>query len=361
VIGVAHAVLVHDNFEGPTGMGLVAGRHASWLLEAGWTLTLVGENVPADLAAACRVVRVPAPRQLPSMLEHLGWCARARRVLRGLAGDVVHVHSPHLARDADLLTTHFIAAPAHSRGVRELSGGVEGGLRRLQAEINWRLDDRAYRHLGPRTRVSFVSEFLRDEFVRHYGPPRGGWVLAPPAPAWNPPHLSERERARRRFGVPNGRLAVGYVGGSDPRKGYFHLESLAGHDDVQLLVAGPGSERLAIDGKPGLGFVDVPAFFAACDVVVAPAAFDSAPMAVLQAVARDVAVVATPLTGWAKALERTGAGVVWSGGRPLIEAVRQAAQGSSESREAFTDEFSEARQKQALLSAFAEVLEHSRV
>jgi glycosyltransferase involved in cell wall biosynthesis len=351
-----HAALVHDNFEGPTGMGVVAGRHASWLLEAGWELTLVGENVPGQLRVACGVIDVPAPRRLPSLAEHQGWCARARRALRGVEADVVHVHSPHLARDADLLTTHFMARPAHARGVRERSAGLEGGLRRVQAAVNWRLDDRAYRRLGPRCHVSFVSEFLRDEYVEHYGDPRGGWVLAPPAPPWCPPDAEERAAARARFGVDDGRVAVGFVGGNDPRKGYFHLEPLAEDPEFDLLVAGPGSERLTIAGRRGLGFVDVTAFYAACDVVVAPAAFDSAPVAVLQAAARDVAVVATATSGWGNALARTGAGVVWEPGRPIAEAVRAAAHLPSDAREAFTAEFSERHQRERLLDAYGEIV-----
>jgi glycosyltransferase involved in cell wall biosynthesis len=347
-----HAALVHDNFGGPTGMGLVTLRHASWLLDAGWSLTLVGENIDPDLGARCRVIRVPAPRRLPSLLEHLGWCARVTIALRRVKADVVHVHSPLLARGADLLTSHFMAQPAFARGVRELTAGVEGRLRRVQGEVNRRVDHAAYHHAGPRPYMSFVSEFLRDEYVRHYGPPRGGWILAPPAPPWNPPTPAERAAARAAFGVEGDALVAGYVGGSDPRKGYFHLEPLATAPDLRLLAAGPGSERLQFGGRPGLGFVDVQQFYAACDVVVAPALFDSAPVAMLQAVARGVPAATTASSGWAKALERTGAGVVWDGRTPLLEAVRAAARGEPDARRRFTEEFSERNQRSALLEAF---------
>jgi hypothetical protein len=33
----------------------------------------------------------------------------------------------------------------------------------------------------------------RDEFRRHYGEPLGGWILAPPAPAWRPVAAAERD------------------------------------------------------------------------------------------------------------------------------------------------------------------------
>lgn len=350
-----HAALVHDNFEGPTGMGLVLERHAHWLLEAGWSLTLVGENVPGDLRDACRVIDVPPPRRLPSLAEHAAWCSRARRALRGVDADLVHVHSPLLAPAADLLTSHFMAQPAHAIGVRELTTGVEGALRRAQGEISRRVDDLAYRRIPDRTYVSFVSEFLRDEYARHYGPPKGGWVLAPPAPPWNPPNPSERSEARRRWGVEFGRISVGYVGGSDPRKGWFRLEQLTVEPDLHLLFAGPGSERISIGGRPGLGRVEIDDFYAACDVVVAPATFDSAPVAVLQAVTRDVPVVTTTSSGWAGALARTEAGIVWKPDAPLAAAVRAARDLPPANRRVFAEEFSAARQRRALLDAYDSV------
>jgi glycosyltransferase involved in cell wall biosynthesis len=351
-----HAALVHDNFGGPTGMGLVTLRQASWLLDAGWTLTLVGENIDAELAARCRVVRVPAPRKLPSLFEHLGWCARVALATRRLEADVVHVHSPLLARRADLLTSHFMAQPAHARGVRELTTGPEGRLRQAQGEASRRIDDAAYRHVGPRPFVSFVSEFLRDEYRRHYGSPRGGWILAPPAPAWNPPSAEERAAARAEFGVRCKSIVAGYVGGSDPRKGWFHLEPLTAEPDIELLAGGPGSEKLRFGGRPGFGVVDVERFYAACDVVVAPAAFDSAPVALLQAVARGVPAVTTAFSGWAKAIDRTGAGVVWNAESALADAVRAAVRGELECRQRFTEEFSERNQRNLLLEAFATIL-----
>ena len=301
-----HVALVHDNFTGPTGMGLVTERHAEWALDAGWSVTVVGDNVPPWLMERARVVAALKPRRLPSLAEHLLWCARARLALRFVQADVVHVHSPLLAASADLVTSHFMAQPAHARGVREATSGAEGALRRAQGELSRRLDDALYRRVGRTTAMSFVSEFLRDEFSAHYGEPAGGWILSPPAPPWRPVARAEREAARAQYGVRGDAVVAGYVGGSDPRKGYVHLAQLDGRDDVELLLAGPGSERLRSGGRPGLGFVDVDAMYAACDVVVAPAAFDSAPVAVLQAVARGVPVVVTPTCGWAGAVGRHG-------------------------------------------------------
>lgn len=350
-----HIAIVHDHFTGPTGMGLVTESHAEWVLHAGWSLTVVGDNVPAWLAASARVIAAPRPKRLPSLPEHLTWCARAARAMRSVKADVVHVHSPLLASRADLLTSHHIAQLAYARGVREPARGPRGIMRTAQGEINRRLDDVMYRRLARTTAVSFVSEFLREEFSGRYGPPVGGWILPPPCPPWRPVCEDERAKARTRFGVRPGAIVAGYVGGNDLRKGCVHLAALDGSDDIELLGAGPGSERMRFNGRRGLGFVDVDELYAACDVVVAPALFDSAPVAVLQAVARGVPVVLTPTIGWAAAVSRHGAGVVWTRGESLPAAVRAAACCPRAACEQMTDELSPESQRDRLLDVYLRV------
>lgn len=352
--GRLQIALVHDHFTGPTGMGLVTECHAEWALDAGWSVTVVGDNVPPWLMERARVIAALKPGGLPSLPEHLIWCARARRALRRVQADVVHVHSPLLASRANLVTSHFIAQPAHARGVREETTGAEGALRAAQGTLSRRLDDEMYRRLARAKPISFVSEFLRDEFTTHYGRPVGGWILSPPAPPWRPVGADEREAARERFGlgIDDHGIVAGYVGGSDPRKGYASLAVLEGCDDIHLLAAGPGSEHMRFGAAPGLGFVDVDALYAACDVVVAPAAFDSAPVAVLQAVARGVPVVVTPTCGWATAVGRHRAGVVWQAGEPLAPALLAAARCLREGCERLTEEFSPEHQRDRLLDVY---------
>jgi glycosyltransferase involved in cell wall biosynthesis len=349
--------LVHDNFAGPTGMGVVLNHHARWVLESGWRLCIVGDNVPEDLRAAAHVIPALKPRRLPALPEHLEWCRRARAALRRVRADVVHVHSPLLAECANLQTAHFVSQPAFARGIREPAHSVEGVLRRAQAWATRRLDDGLYRRLQSRTYLSFVSEFLREEFKRHYGAPRGGWILRPPAPPWRPRVAEERERARAALGVPKGRLAVGYVGGTDPRKGFNDVLPLASEPDLHLLFAGPGSQRVTVEGRPGLGFVDLDLVLSACDVLTAPAQFDSAPVAVLQSLSRGVPVVATTTSGWAKAIERHGCGVVWDDrSAPLAHVCRRAAPLPAERCRALVEEFAPRRQKGVLIRAYEQIL-----
>jgi glycosyltransferase involved in cell wall biosynthesis len=355
---VPTVALVHDNFAGPTGMGLVLGAHARFILDADWNLCIVGDNVPDDLErAAMRVVSVRNPRGLPKLLEHREWCRRAHRALRGVRADIVHVHSPWLATRAHLQTSHFVSQAAFARDIRESSGGVEGALRRAQAWATRLADDRLYRRARSKTYLSFVSEFLRDEFRRHYGEPRGGWIFRPPAPGWHPPDAEERARARATLGVPDGRIAVGYLGGTDSRKGFEQVLALQTEPDLHLLFAGPGSERVRVGGQSGLGFVEVGALLSACDVLSAPSRFDSAPVVVLEALSRGVPVVTTAASGWAEAIERNGCGVVWGNdGATLAQACHRAAVASTRSCRALIDEFAPGRQRQVLIGAYEQIL-----
>lgn len=357
-VGVPTVALAHDNFAGPTGMGLVLGAHARFILEAGWRLSIVGDNVPDDLdAGADRVVAVRNPRGLPKLPEHVAWCRRARAALRRARADVVHVHSPWLAPNAHLLTSHFVSQAAFAHDIREPATGVEGQLRRVQSWATRRADDRLYRRLPSSTYLSFVSEFLREQFRRHYGEPRGGWIFRPPAPGWSPPNAAERAQARAAFGVPEGRLSVGFLGGVDPRKGFEHLLALQSEPGLHVLFAGPGSERASVDGRPGFGFVDVGPFLSACDVLAAPSRFDSAPVAVLEALARGVPVVSTSTCGWAPAIERHQCGVVWGeNGATLADACRRAAAARPECCRALVDEFGHRRQRDVLIGAYEQIL-----
>lgn len=346
--------LVHDNFEGPTGMGRVLERHAHAALESGWEVTVVGSRIPDALRRACAVRSVRVHPRLPALAQHVAWCSAARPALRGLDVDLVHVHSPLLLGAADLITCHFIAAPAYARGVRETSAGVEGALRRVQEAATRRLDDRLYRRRPSHASFSFVSDFLRDEFLARYGPAKGGWVLAPPAPPWRPVEEAERASARARLGC-DPTLVAGFLGGIDPRKGLRSMLVLQDDERIFPLVAGPGTETVALRRGRALGFVQTDDFLAACDVMVAPSAFDSAPVAVLQALARGIPVVVTPTTGWAKAIARHRAGHVWDGSGPLADAVVAASAVPAERCCRLLDDFSVESQRRALDDVYREL------
>ncbi len=252
-VAMPHAALVHDNFTGPTGMGVVLGRHAQWLLDAGWSLTLVGENIPTDLAARCRVVRVPAPRQLPSL-------ARAHRLVRCALGARCAGVGPtwftlirrSWPEQADIVTSHFMAHPSHMRGARELATGLSGRAAPPAGRRHAAGSTTAPTSGWPQAPayVSFVSEFLREEFSTWYGRPRGGWVFAPPAPAWRPVAETEREAARGEFAVPQETCASAMWAARIRARATRISSRSSASGDVTLLLAGPGSERIRVGGRP---------------------------------------------------------------------------------------------------------------
>jgi len=355
-------LLVHELVGGRSGMGRVLGAMAEAVLAEGWELTVLGSEVAPSLDARCRVIRAPAWTFLPSLLHYRLWAARAdvriRRIRREVQPDVVHVHSPALLRAGDLMTCHYLAFQAHARGVRPAARGFGGHLRRGQAALDRSVDDRSYRARPPEVSLSFVSEFLHDEFVARYGRPRGGWVLAPPSPPWRPVSPAAREEARARWGVPDDRLAVGYLGGNSQLKGLDAVLGLArSTPSVHVLLAGPGSEVVEWDGRRGLGLVDPADFLEACDVVLAPSLFDSAPVAVLESVARGVPVVVTANCGWAEPLRRHGAGLVLGPGGDVAELVERASRIRAAGCAAFTDEFAPSRFAERLIGAYTTVLD----
>jgi glycosyltransferase involved in cell wall biosynthesis len=304
-------------------MGRVVEAIARVALDADWSVTLVASQVTDEMREACTCAHIPSFGALPCLPQQIAWCTAATRLLRRLTVDVTHVHSPFLMAWGNLMTCHHLARPAKDHGVTEYGTGLNGALRRGQRAALTIVDDLLYRHRPSGINLSFVSEFLRSTFRDRYGLPRGGWLLPPQAPAWRPVTDHVRSAARRRWGWESG-LVVGFLGGVDQRKGFDHAFALSREPGLWPLFAGPGTDDLACARGRGVGFVEPDDVLEACDVVVAPALFDAAPVAVIEALARGIPVVVTPSTGWAPAIRQQGAGIVWDRTSPLSEAVRRA-------------------------------------
>jgi glycosyltransferase involved in cell wall biosynthesis len=349
-------VLVHDRIGGSTGMGRVAAFVAQTALDARWRVRLVASDVAPEFRERCEVTRVPRPARPPQVRQDLVWYARVIGRLRRDPEDVVHVHVPALLRVADVMTCHHLAISAHQHGVRVSGTGIGAWARRMHLGSLIGFDEIFYRSRRARTRMTFVSEFLREQFRDRYGEPTDGSITAPPSPPWRPVADNERLAARARFRVRGTGLVVGYLGGDDQRKGVHIVRQLAGAEGIELLLGGPGADRLRWPGTTSAGFVDVEAFLPACDVVVAPALFDAAPTAVTQALARGIPTVVGRASGWAAAIARVGAGVVWDGCTPLPYAVRDAARAPQDACRSVTETYSAERQGTRLLEVYARVL-----
>ncbi len=144
------------------------------------------------------------------------------------------------------------------------------------------------------------------------------------------PLPTERERrvAREALDIPAGAQVVAFVGRLSPEKAPEVLLQAAQGVDVSLLYAGDGPLRAALEAEAAgtrtrfLGFVpEVGRVLAAADVLALPSRTEGLPMAVLEAMAAGVPVVASAVGSLPEVLGG-GAGVLVPPGE--VEALRGA-------------------------------------
>jgi glycosyltransferase involved in cell wall biosynthesis len=180
-------------------------------------------------------------------------------------------------------------------------------------------------------------------------------VLFPPTSPFQPVAPGERAAARRRLGLAEGKLVAGYLGGNDPRKGFARVVELAATGSLEVLVAGPRLDGVVVPGGHVLGYVDPDHVIEASDVLLAPALFEAAGVAVGQALSRGVPVVVGPANGWAGPVARHGAGVVLGDLGALADAVVAAAQAGPEACREAAAEVSQGRQAVELINLYERV------
>lgn len=178
------------------------------------------------------------------------------------------------------------------------------------------------------TRILAISPTQNEIYRRIYGTPAHRFHAIPPG--------VERDRAtangactatvRRDLGIGEGRLALLFVGSGFVKKGLDRaLKGVAALPDdlrgrVQLLIAGddhPGrfkrlARRLGIAGQVSFlgGRDDVPALLRAADALVLPAYDENTGTAILEGMVAGLPVLATANCGYARYVQRAGAGIV---------------------------------------------------
>lgn len=154
--------------------------------------------------------------------------------------------------------------------------------------------------------VAARSESARDDLVRALGV-RGDRVRVisngRDVARFQPVDGHERERARRALGLESGRRVVLVLGALSPEKRVgLAFDAVALVEDVQLVVAGDGPDRQALQAKAAvldlpvrfLGSVhDVPAVLAATDVVLLTSESEGLPGALVEAGLSGLPAVAT--------------------------------------------------------------------
>jgi glycosyltransferase involved in cell wall biosynthesis len=322
--------ITYNNVDDSTSIGKVAKWAAQQALEAGWSVTVVARDLDPVLADDVEFV----PLYIPPRLHLVQWLAARVAFLRAIRGrrfDVVHVHQAQLAADADIMQCHYLSRPAYERGGFLGSAGLRNRVRHGEQYAVMLAEDRYLRHWNPGTSMLFDSELLRDEFHRLYGPLARESVLLYPAPAVA--EEIDRVAARAEYAREAGqRPVVGFLGGSDPRKGLdLLLPAIAESPDLFLLAGGAGSEDLdggSLDGRyRGLGHVDdVATFLAACDALIVPSRFEPFGLVCFEAAAAGVPVIATQSVGALQTLLAFNAGLQWDPLQPLAPLVEEVMQ-----------------------------------
>jgi len=270
-----------------------------------------------------RPVRVPYGGTVAPISFSPGSWRRLRSAMRGFGPDVVHVHEPFTPSTSMLATlaaTTPVVATFHAFLDRSRLMEVSGPILR---QIDRRIDAAV---AVSEAAASFVRR------VRH-GPveivPNGVDVARLAEPA-DPPE-----------GLPPGRRIL-WVNRLDPQKGFGVMVDAFARlarelDDVHLLVAGEGRDRVALHSLSRqarnrvipLGTVphdELPRYHAAADVFCSPAVGqESFGIVLVEAMAAGVPVVATDIPGYREVVQDGVDGLLVRPNDPeaLAEAIRR--------------------------------------
>lgn len=246
----------------------------------------------------------------PDPARDVGALLRAVRVLRAVRPDVTVVGTPKAGLLVGLAAV-LVRVPRRYYLLRGLRLETTTGARRLLLTALEVLACRAAH------RVVAVSPSLAEE-VRRLPGVRADRVVVSGAGSSNgvdtlrfrPASSAQRQEQRRRLGLPEDVVVLGFVGRLGRDKGLRELlsaaERLAGRSDVRWLVVGElegdattvDADELRRLGIAVTGFVDDTApLYAALDVLVLPTYREGFPNVVLEAAASGLPTVTTTATG----------------------------------------------------------------
>ena len=278
------------------------------LLEQGHEVHVVAARTPdapdEEAREGVRVHRVRGP--------YTAWSAtRTGALLEDL--DVVHGHGDnaygHLRmRDFPTVVKMHSTWHAELQRYRELGTGP-GTLMAMRAHV--RMDRYCARNAD---HLICITEVIAGETERAYGVPRDRMTVVHNGvdlPAFQEA-ADLRDETRDRLGLTG--LTVLYAGRLVPHKGVGDLVRAMEGLDAELLVVGDGSSRAGLEGlasKLGVqatftGFIDhgeVPAHYAAADIVCYPSLYEPLGNVVLEAMAAGRPIVATDAGGMGEVYE----------------------------------------------------------
>lgn len=304
-------------------IGKVAMNGVRIALDAGWQVTVVAHRLDEDLQNEVEWLRL----FVPPRLFFVQWTS-ARHFIRKALGsrtfDVVHAHQPQVADLSDVFQCHYLTRAACERkcltGVKDLRSAFV----RLQEQGVLYAEDFHYKHWNPKTKMLYDSALTRQDFHRIYGPLPDEDTLVYAFPPLNFPTEEERRQARTSLvGDDHRGLVLGFLGGTNDRKGYRRLiKGLEGENDVYLLMGGnhcDGFEAPSLKGRfKSLGLVmDLKTFYHACDAFIVPSHYEPLGLVCFEAAAHGVPVIATDEVGALPHMLEHSMGFEWVTGASL--------------------------------------------
>lgn len=234
------------------------------------------------------------------------WLLRLRRRLREQPVDVVHVHSPYAAAMARLVARSLPASirPAIVSTEHNAWTGFKAPTRIANAATAWM--DAATIAVSQETKASMSArQRARCEVLAH------GVDIAEISGA-----IEARDSTRAEFGIGPSTVVIGTVANYHPKKDWPNLLHAArlvadrGHD-VQFLLVGQGPLQAAVEALYAQlnlsGIVHLTGFrpdavrvMAGCDVFTLASLWEGLPVAVMEALALGLPIVATAVGGVAE-------------------------------------------------------------
>lgn len=270
----------------------------------------------SHLAAALEEAGVPVHCLNVSSPTDVRWLGRFRRLLREGDFDVVHSHSPLvgcLARLAVRLVPNR-ARPALVYTEHNTRRSQHPALRALSA-VTYPLDD-VHIAVSEETRRSVSVAWRRSVHVVAHGV-AAGTIRS---------RRSERDEVRTELGVRPGEVLIGTVANYRPGKDYPTLLRAArlvvdAGVDARFIAVGQGPQEHDVEAehaRSGLGdrFVllgyrpDPVHLLAGCDAFVLASTYEGLPVAIMEALALGLPIVASAVGGTVEAVGHGSEGLL---------------------------------------------------
>ena len=288
---------------GPGGAERLLVNHARYAsdefsLEAAYVLPGKGH-----LVGELEAIGVPVSSLGEGRLGKLRWPLRLRRLVEQRRPALVHVHSPALAPVVRLLVRSLPGTPRARLVYTEHNRWpLYRGITRWANRLTYGLDD-ATISVSDDTRRSVAVRYRPEVRVIHHGVDLDA-VRS---------HRSDRDTARAELGISDDTILAVTVANARAEKGYPDLLAAAAQvierqDQVTFVAIGqgPDAEQIAaLHEQLGLGprfrllgyREDAVRFLAAADLFVLASHHEGLPVALMEALALGVPVVATAVGG----------------------------------------------------------------